>query len=176
MKENEYEEEETQTYTPTPITTKTEDNKKRDLPLGDAFDLYGMASAVHSQTTDMTRDYTLAKLDSDIINNKFAKFIREQRKTIRVIKSFLLIPKQKLTQRYGNQKATQIHQRLKEDYEQIQTILLGELDEMVILSRAGKGQVTTAMLTHGRSKEERDEYDQQLKDQGIREKLTEKKK
>lgn len=146
----------------------------KEEAMADVYDVYNMVSGVHSKITNMTRDYTLAKLNSDLVNGKFPKFIREQRKTLRIIKSFLIIPEEELCKRYDREVAKAIRKQIIEEYRHIQEILLGELDEMVILSRAGKGEITTGMLMHGRGKDEREDFQKELGNQGMKEKLLEK--
>ncbi len=135
-----------------------------------------MVSNVHSNISQMSRDYVLAHYTTDVINSKFPKFIREQRKTLRIIKSFLIIPEKQLQRRYGLEEAKRIYGEIKEIYKNVEMLLLGELDEMVIISRAGHGEVTKAMLMHGRTREEREEYEDEISDHGVRDRLMEKRK
>lgn len=161
-----------------PKEPKEEENigtEKTDDPLGDVFDVYGMVSNVHSKITSMTRDYVLAQYTSEVINAKFPKFVREQRKTLRVVKSFLIIPLIELKNKFNEQYAIRVYNSILKVYTDIEELLLGELDEMVIISRAGKGEVTRAMLLHGRTREEREEFDNEGKT-GVKEKLLEKSK
>jgi hypothetical protein len=147
----------------------------KDDPLGDVYDVYGMVSNVHSKITGMTRDYVLAQYTSEVINSKFPKFVREQRKTLRVVKSFLIVPLEELKNRYEPVYAEKVYRLIWKIYKDIEELLLGEIDEMVIISRAGKGEVTKAMLLHGRTKEEREEFDSELVT-GVGNKLMEKSK
>lgn len=159
-----------------PIEEGTERRAKSEQPLGDVYDVYGMVSRVHSQQTSMTRDYTLAQYTSEVINAKFPKFVREQRKTLRVVKSFMLVSEERLAKRYNEKYAKKCIKVLQKIYDDIEELLLGEIDEMVIISRAGKGEVTKAMLLHSRTKEEREEYEQNLGGNGMKDKLMEKSK
>lgn len=143
--------------------------------LGDIFDVYGMASNVHSKKSGMTRDYTLAKYDTEIINTKFPKFIREQRKIVRILKSFMIIPREMLEKVYNKETATYINMIMKKNYEEIEGLLIGEIDEMVIISRAGRGEVIKAMLMHGKNREEQEEYEQEVEGKKTIDKLKEKK-
>lgn len=158
-----------------------EDLKARDVqrtseqPLGDIYDIYGMASNVHSKHSTMSRDYTLARYNSEVINAKLPKFIREQRKIVRILESFLIIPLDTLQRRYG-ESAVGIRKHLLQVYDDIEKLLLGELDEMVIISRAGKGNVIEAMLKHGKTKEVQEEYERSLESEGVMNKLKEEKK
>lgn len=149
---------------------------ERSTPLGDMYDVYGMASNVHSKITDMTRDYTLGKYNTEIINAKFPKFIREQRKVVRIMKSFMLPTMASLLKRFPNMTLDEVKSlvlAMKQNYMDVERLLLGELDEMVIISRAGKGEVLTAMLVGHKDKEERAEYEQQMAD-SLKDKLTQK--
>lgn len=145
-----------------PVPTYDEEEvpeERREHPLGDVYDVYGMASNVHSRKTDMTRDYTLAKYNSELINGKFPKFIREQRKVIRILKSYMLVPKEVLIKRgFHPGYIERALRAMKKSYADCEALLLGELDEMVIISRAGKGEVIKAMLMHGKTREEQNEY------------------
>lgn len=153
---------------------RLEVQEEKEAPLGDAYDLYGMLTAVHSRKTDMTRDYTLARYNSTIINEKFPKFIREQRKIVRILESFMVVPMATLLKRYTPQYAKKAHAAMRKSFHDVQGLLLGELDEMVIISRAGKGEPLKAGLLHGRSREEVDEYNEAVENSGTKGKLTEK--
>lgn len=150
-------------------------DKRKEQPLGDVYDIYGMVSDVHSKITDMSRDYVLANYTSEIINSKFPKFVREQRKTLRIIKSFLEVPEVELEKRYNSDYVKTIKTNIHSIYLDIKSLLLGELDEMTIMSRAGKGKVTDAMLLHGRGREEREEFEREYSE-GVKERLMEKSK
>lgn len=153
-----------------------EEDIEIDQPLGDVYDVYGMASSVHSRMTSMTRDYTLAKYNSGIINEKFPKFIREQRKVVRILQSFMVVPKMVLAKRFNKDYAEYAHKLMLKSFSDIQKLLLGEIDEMVIISRAGKGEVIKAMLMHGKTKEEQQEYEQTVDSDTVLGRLKERSK
>lgn len=137
------------------------DVSRRSEPMGDVYDVYNMVSNVHSNISEMNKDYVLAQYTSDVINNKFPKFVREQRKILRIIKSYLIIPDSILQERFNNNDViNEVKIKLMSSFIEIEKLLLGEVEEMVIMSRAGKGEVTRAMLLHGRTKEEREEFDE----------------
>ena len=118
---------------------KIEDLENKELnsfqPMGDLFDVYSKASGVHSKISDMSEDYTLTRYNLDIYNQKFPKFVREQRKVLRIVKSFIIIPFDKLENKYGTEIAIMVHNILEKEYKIVEDLLLGELDECVIMAR-----------------------------------------
>lgn len=168
-----------QEYTPEYEDTGRKLMKRPTEIIGDVFDMYGMASEVHSDLTTMTRDYVLAKYTSEVINAKFPKFVREQRKVVRILKSVIIPPTYVLQQKYKyeknpKEKAKQVQKAVKKIYRDIEKLLIGEVDEMVIISRADRGQVISSMLKHGKTKEELDEMESEMRPDNIKTRLTEK--
>lgn len=139
------------------------EKKKHEQPMGDIYDVYGKAVAVHSKLTSMTEDYTLTRYNVDIYNQKVPKFIREQRKVLRVIKSYIVIPLAQLLDFYNTkEKAKLVYRGLWKQYRMIEELLLGELDETVIMGRTDQGQVIEAFLEHGMHPSSREEYESRV--------------
>lgn len=142
--------------------------------------MYSKTIKVHSKNSDMTEDYTLTRYNHDIYNDKIPKFIREQKKIIRIIKTFLTIPKGQLYKTFKNtKKVEQAEQELNKEYEMIRILLQAELDEMVIMGRTPKGEVIRAFLVKGFSPDEKEEYENEnyeLTNQSSIQKLKETKK
>lgn len=133
-----------------------------DGEINDSIGVYNTASNVHSKSTSMTRDYTLARYNSTIVNDKLPKFLREQRKVLRVIKSYLIVNIITLKKRYNQNMAILIQNELKKIYAEIDNLIIGESDELVIMSRAGKGHVIDSMLKVNLGEKEREEYDKSV--------------
>lgn len=160
--------------------------RKREQSIGDVYDLYDMATNVHSPVPEITRDFTLSHLSENVIHHKLAKFIREQIKTMRVFKSFLLIPEAALTERYlhrydskeeAQAKAKEVYTDIQAVTEDISGLVLSEIYTMVIMSRSLKGEIIKAMLTQGRTREEVMEFEEAVdgfKQPTTKEKLLEK--
>jgi hypothetical protein len=64
-----------------------------------------------------------------------------------------------------------IHQELTRTYNDIEELLLGELDEMVVMSRAGKGEVIRSMLKLNLGDKEREAYEAEMDEKSLGEKL-----
>lgn len=122
--------------------------------LSDVYDFYDLMTSVHSPVSDVTRDFTLSKYDGNIIHNKFAKFIREQLKVIRIIEDYLIIPLEVLETKYQPEFAKKIYDGLLYDSQSIKNLLLSEIYVMIIMARAEKGEVRDAMLVHGKTPQE----------------------
>lgn len=151
--------------------------KDRKGVTGDTFDIYGMVSRVHSKNTSMSRDYVLADYTSDIHKGSMGKFVIEQRKTLQVINSFLVLSKDKLKLYYNSpEKVGFAYNSILETYKRIERLLLSECDEMAIISRAGKGDVKKGMIMAGRNKEEREELEGEMRGIDTKSKLMEKEK
>lgn len=134
------------------MTTKTrteERRKEEETILSDELDLFTLATKVHSDIAGMNRDYTLANYESNIMQSKIPKFIREQRKVLRIIKSYIVVPIEKLQKKYGKEEAQKVLDQLETRYERIEKLIIGELDEIVIMSRAEGGKVRNSILSHG---------------------------
>lgn len=146
--------------------------------VGDVYDLYREAAGVHSKLTTMTEDYTLSRYNIDIYNLKLPKFIREQRKLVRIMETCIVTPLHILIRHTkGNiEEATKIQEQLQREFLAIQTLLLGELDETVIMGRTTEGEVITAFLKHGLSPAIEQEYEDDTKNKTLLNKLTEKKR
>lgn len=160
------------------ITEKAAEEKP-----GDLYDLYGMATDVHSRYSEMTKDYTLGRYNTTIINEKFPKFLRKQFKMARLIEPIMVPEEKKLIRKYwylGEETAKAMAKEIiliaTKHYEAVKKNLLAEADEMVIITRTGKGQVIDSMLTHGKSREEIEGYEEAQRRGNILEKLKEKQK
>lgn len=153
---------------------KKEENKE---PMGDVYDVYGKAVGVHSKVSDMTEDYTLTRYDKDIYLEKFPRFIREQRKLLRIMKTYIIIPLEVLKSHYNSEeKARRVHEGLKREYEVIQELIIGELDECVIMGRTPRGEVINAFLKHGLQQEEREMLDIETEKPELKNLLRERKR
>lgn len=151
-----------------------EQKEKEGEPMGDVYDVYQKAVAVHSTISGMTEDYTLTRYNQDVYNQKFPKFIREQRKLLRIIKSYIIIPLPKLRRFYNTEeKAKEVYRGLVEEFKIIEELLIGELDECVIMGRTPQGEVINAFLKHGLQPESRDTYDLEVDKPTARQKATE---
>lgn len=147
---------------------------KDEQPMGDVYDVYAKAVGVHSKISEMTEDYTLTRYDHDVYNQKFPKFIREQRKLLRIIKSYIIIPLNLLKKHYNNEEITKtIYKGLVREYKIIEELIIGELDECVIMGRTPNGEVIKAFLLHGLNPEIREEHDIETSRPTIKEKLKE---
>lgn len=154
-----------------------EEEKEQNIqeqPMGDVYDVYAKAVGVHSKLSGMTEDYTLTRYNIDIYNQKFPKFVREQRKVLRIIKSFLIIPLSRLKILYNTEdQAKRVYAQLVREYKIVEELLLGELDECVIMARTPEGDVIKAFLQHGLNPENRDSYDIETEQPNIKRKLNE---
>lgn len=145
--------------------------------VADMYDLYGKASTVHSKHSRMTEDYTLTNYHIDMYNEKLPKFIREQRKLLRIIKNYMIPSKEKLRELYNDEiKIEYIIKKITEQYLLIEELLLGELDEVVIMGRSPKGEVIGAFLKHGLNDDLRDGLNAEMKQSDMIERLKEKEK
>lgn len=145
--------------------------------IGEGTEIYNIATKVNSNTSQMTRDHTLAELDPNLFQNKMARFIIEQKKLVRAIHTYLIIPIEKLEKRYTDpKKAIKIHEQLKRDYQQINKILNGEADEWAIISRANKGQTIKSMLLSGQNTQTATQLEQELNPPTTTNKLMETRK
>lgn len=153
---------------------KENEKKEEQQPMGDVYDVYGKAVRVHSRISGMTEDYTLTKYNIDVYNMKVPKFIREQRKLLRIIKSYMIVPKEQLVDYYNTEEvAEDCYKRLLKEYALVEELLLGELDEMVIMARSDEGQVIKAFLKHGMNPELREDYDSENDTPTVGSRLTE---
>lgn len=159
---------------------------------GDLYDIYGSATDIGSKNTDMTADYTKTRYDVDITQYKLPRFVREQLKILRITKDFLIPTKQMLEKLNNGRRFSLIEpetenehneiisgtdkmiNEIKNEFLVIQSLLGGEIDELVIMSRTPKGQVIDAMLKLGLDSNSRDEINN--KAAGLGDKLNEKKK
>lgn len=156
---------------------RKERDRQEQQPMGDVYDVYAKASGVHSKLSGMTEDYTLARYNIDIYNQKLPKFIREQRKVIRIIKSYLILPKEILRTVYNTEtKVEEVYNGLLNEYNIVEELLLGELDESVLMSRTPNGEVIKAFLMHGLNQESREQYDLNNEKPTISNKLKERDK
>lgn len=130
--------------------------------ISDQFDLFSLATRVHSDISSMSKDYTLANYNSQILNAKLPKYIREQRKALRIIKTYLEIPIERLEKRYDKEEAKLILKQLQETFKRIERLLIGELDEIVIMTRAEGGKVINAILQHGLLGRDTEELDDMI--------------
>lgn len=142
-------------------------SKEEDFATGitDVYDLYDLASQVHSNAPHITRDFTLGKLNSDIIHAKLPKFIREQLKTILIIRDYIEPSHDELSLYYPNNTKEEITQKLLKIRivaDKTERLLLSEVYTMVITSRSAKGDVIHSILTHGRTKQETAEFEDEL--------------
>ena len=150
---------------------------KDEQPMGDVYDVLAKAVSVHSKLSNMSEDYTLTRYDEDIYNMKVPKFVREQRKLLRVVKSYIVIPKSILRSFFNTQsKIDEIHEGLIKEYKVIEKLLLGELDETVIMGRTPKGEVIKALLRHGMTHAENQEHDGEIEKPTIGQKMNERNK
>lgn len=132
------------------------EDKEDKIPFSDIFDIYHKASSVHSRLSDMNEDYTLSRYDVDVYNNPIPKFIREQRKLLRIIKTFVCIPQATLMKVYNDEKKVEaISKGLAKEFAIIEEIMICELDEVAIMARSMKGEVITAFLQVGATPEHR---------------------
>lgn len=142
-----------------PVASFSELSDKEEKVMGDSFDLYALASEVHSPVSELTRDFTLGQLNGEFLSGKFPKFIREQLKVIRIVQDFLNIPKYKLMERYNNEEfVDNLRLCIEHNVNKIRDLMLMEIYSMVVLSRSD-GQILKAILTHGRTSEEVDSLD-----------------
>lgn len=149
----------------------------QDSAFSDIYDIYNKSATVHSNMTDMTDDYTLSRYDFDIYQNPLPKFIREQRKVLRVIETYMLIPQIELKKlNYSDLEIEKIQKALLAEFIIIKKLIIGELDEMVIMARSQKGEVINAFLNVGLNDGMRQEIDLRRKEEGknINDALTEK--
>lgn len=159
--------------------TETNEEYKRtiksDTPLGDTYDLFDLTTRVHSPIQEITRDFTLSDLSSEVISNKLPKFIREQIKTMRVVEQYIVVPKEELLRKYTPEEANRINTRLKIIAKDIKELMLNEIYSMVIMSRSVSGNILKAILLHGKSTGEREEFDAAMR-QTTMDKLKEERK
>ena len=74
---------------------------------------------------------------------------------------------------YSNKKlAEDAYKKLWKEYRIIEEILLGELDETVIMGRTPEGEVINAFLKHGMVPEFREDFDTQIERPTMRSRLT----
>lgn len=156
------------------LQEEEKENEKDTQPMGDVYDVYAKAVGVHSKISGMTEDYTLTRYNIDIYNSKFPKFVREQRKVLRIIKSFLIIPLSELKKFYNTEKqAKTVYAKLVREYKIVEELLIGELDECVIMGRTPQGEVINAFLQHGLQPENREAYEAEIEQPTIKSKLKE---
>jgi len=163
----------------TEIEKPSEKEKQKTLTsftekdLSSIYDLYHMATDVHSSIDNVTRDFTLGNYTADVMNETFPKFVREQLKLISVMESYIVIPLHKLKQRYNDEKKAIIkHETLKIIGKRIRLYFLGELYSAIIMSRSMKGEVIKAILLHGKGPEEQQQYEENQQNRSMWEKLT----
>ena len=93
---------------------------------------------------------------------------------LRVIKSYLIIPLVKLLKFFNKrEKAVEVYRGLWKEYRIIEELLLGELDETVIMGRTPEGEVIEAFLKHGMNPELREDYDTQTESPSVKGRLME---
>lgn len=159
--------------TPKDLQGNTTDEQDKRTALTDQYDLMQLASNVHSKNTSMSTDYTLTRYNTEIINAKFPKFVRNQRKAVRILESFMIPTKQELLRRYTPETVEKILLQARQDYKSVEGLLLGEVDEMVIIARSGKGEVIESILHHGSNVEDIEEMKLRMKDDTVKSKLQE---
>lgn len=136
--------------------------KSEEESIGSLYDMYDLLTRVHAPTKYMNKDFTLAKYDGGIVDNKFARFVREQLKIITILRSWIVVPLGTLKERYENDKAIEIYKGLLVEFWDMERLLLDEIYHMIIQSRCERGEIAAAMIIHGKNREERDELAAQL--------------
>lgn len=142
------------------------EDKKDQQQLDSIYDLYALVTDTYSSNSLITRDFTLGKLQENLLQNKIVKFIVEQLKTIEITKDFLIIPKEKLNQIYTPETTKKIYDLIKIRADKTSKALMGEIESMIILSR-GEGEILKSILEHGKQtpipiqEETQDQKDQQ---------------
>lgn len=153
---------------------RKEIEEKNEQPMGDVYDVYAKAVGVHSKLSKMSEDYVLTRYNIDVYNQKFPKFIREQRKLLRIIKSYIIIPLSILKAYYNtDEKAKEVHKGLQREYNLIEELIIGELDECVIMGRTPQGEVIKAFLQHGLNEGSREIYDVETENPSMGKKIRE---
>lgn len=153
---------------------KSNEEYMDDTVLGDSYDLYNLATKVHSPMPEFNRDFTLASFETEVLTNKLTRFITEQMKVVRSIELFLIPQKDVLEKRFGKEKAMKMYNHCIMNAYKIKRLLLAEIYSNTILSRSMKGnaKLIDGIIEHGRAVGKDNEGEDLGKEESIMTNLT----
>lgn len=118
--------------------------------VADLYDLANLITQVESKESGLNRDYTFANYSADVINNKFAVYVREQLKVLNKADMFVK-PSESIIREWCEETGKSFDEtmiQLRKEAQTTRKIILGEIQTMITQSRAMHGDILKAILDH----------------------------